>query len=113
MSDIMTFPKTVEEFMDQYKIVDTEKIYSNGIELVPIFRMKQWFEHCSTSSQEMSAVEYLWQKERQLEEYGFKRFLESREDARGMVAIVENWVKEHPDTDHDPDPKRGEGVKAR
>ena len=25
MSDIMTFPKTVEEFMDQYKIVDTEK----------------------------------------------------------------------------------------
>ena len=78
----MTFPKTVEEFMDQYKIVDTEKIYSNGIELVPIFRMKQWFEHCSTSPQEMSAVEYLWQNERQLEEYGFKRFLESREDAK-------------------------------
>ena len=107
MSDIMTFPKTVEEFMDQYKIVDTEKIYSNGIELVPIFRMKQWFEHCSTSSQEMSAVEYLWQKERQLvEEYGFKRFLESREDAREMVAIVENWIKEHPNPD--PDPKRAE-----
>ena len=54
----------------------------------------------------MSAVEYLWQKERQLEEYGFKRFLESREDARGMVAIVENWVKEHPDPDSDP--KRSE-----
>ena len=73
MSDIMTFPKTVEEFMDQYKIVDTEKIYSNGIEFVPIFRMKQWFEHCSTSPQEMGAVEYLWQNERQLvEEYGFK-----------------------------------------
>ena len=49
----------------------------------------------------MSAVEYLWQSERQLEEYGFKRFLESREDARGMVAIVENWVKEHPDPDSD------------
>lgn len=113
MNDIMTFPKTVEEFMDQYKIVDTEKIYSNGIEFVPIFRMKQWFEHCSTSSQEMSAVEYLWQNERQLvEEYGFKRFLESREDARGMVAIVENWVKEHPDPDPDHDPKR-DGDEAR
>lgn len=45
MGDMMTFPDTVEEFMEQYKIVDTEKIYSNGIELVPIFRMKQWFEH--------------------------------------------------------------------
>lgn len=108
MSDIMIFPKTVEEFMDQYKIVDTEKICSNGIELVPIFRMKQWFEHCSTSPQEMSAVEYLWQSERQLEEYGFKRFLESREDARERVAIVENWAKEHPDLD----PKRG-GDEAR
>ena len=45
MSDCMTFPDTVEEFMEQYKIVDTEQIYTNGTELVPIFRMKQWFEH--------------------------------------------------------------------
>ena len=41
----MQFPKTVEEFMEQYKIVDTEQIYTNGAELIPIFRMKQWFEH--------------------------------------------------------------------
>ena len=41
----MTFPDTVEEFMEQYKTVDTEQIYSNGIEYVPIFRMRQWFEH--------------------------------------------------------------------
>lgn len=45
MADLMTFPNTVEEFMEQYKIVDTEKVYTNGAELVPIFRMKQWFEH--------------------------------------------------------------------
>ena len=44
MSETMVFPKTVEEFMEQYKIVDTEQVYTNGIELVPIFRMKQWFE---------------------------------------------------------------------
>lgn len=43
--DIMTFPDTVEEFMEQYKMVDREQIYSNGIEYVPIFRMKQWFKH--------------------------------------------------------------------
>lgn len=50
MSDMMDFPKTVEEFMDQYKMVDTEEIYSNGTEYVPIFRMKQWFEHERTSN---------------------------------------------------------------
>ena len=45
MADMMTFPNTVEEFMDQYKITDTKQIYTNGAELVPIFRMKQWFNH--------------------------------------------------------------------
>ena len=45
MNDCMTFPDTVEEFMEQYKVVDTEHIYTNGSEFVPIFRMKQWFEH--------------------------------------------------------------------
>ena len=45
MSDRMTFPDTVEEFMEQYKVVDTDGVYmSKGAELVPIFRMKQWFE---------------------------------------------------------------------
>ena len=48
MSDLMTFPDTVEEFMEQYKIIDTEQVYTNGAELVPIFRMKQWFEHLQT-----------------------------------------------------------------
>lgn len=45
MPDSMMFPKTVGEFMEKYKIVDTEEVYTNGAELVPIFRMKQWFEH--------------------------------------------------------------------
>lgn len=45
MGECMTFPDTVEEFMDSYKIVDTEHVYTNGTEMVPIFRMKQWFEH--------------------------------------------------------------------
>ena len=45
MNNCMTFPDTVEEFMEQYKIVDTEHVYTNGVEMVPIFRMKQWFEH--------------------------------------------------------------------
>ena len=46
MGDVMTFPASVEEFMEQYKMTDTERVYSNGVEYVPIYRMKQWFEHC-------------------------------------------------------------------
>lgn len=45
MPDCMTFPDTVEEFMDSYKIVDTEQVYTNGTEMVPIYRMRQWFQH--------------------------------------------------------------------
>ena len=46
MGDMMTFPASVEEFMEQYKMTDTERVYSNGTEYVPIYRMKQQFEHC-------------------------------------------------------------------
>ena len=53
MSDCMTFPETVEEFMEQYKLIDTDGIYmSKGAELVPVFRMKQWFEHLPSAQPE-------------------------------------------------------------
>ena len=52
MADCMTFPDTVEEFMEQYKIVDTEHVYTNGTEFVPIYRMKQWFEHLPPAQSE-------------------------------------------------------------
>ena len=45
MANAMIFPDTVEEFMEEYKLVDSDQVYSNGSEFVPIFRMKQWFEH--------------------------------------------------------------------
>ena len=54
--DVMVFPKTVEEFMEKYKIVDTEHVYTNGAELVPIFRMKQWFEHTKGSANETNTT---------------------------------------------------------
>lgn len=45
MADVMTFPKSVDEFMEQYKIIDSDHVYTNGAEFVPVFRMRQWFEH--------------------------------------------------------------------
>ena len=59
MSDAMSFPATVEEFMEQYKIVDREEVYTNGAEMVPIFRMKQWFEHEANHNAEVSKKELI------------------------------------------------------
>lgn len=61
MGDMMTFPATVEEFMEQYKITDTEQVYSNGTEFVPIYRMRQWFDHVIQNGS--SAVQHgRWEK---------------------------------------------------
>ena len=40
-----TLLKSLDEFMESYKMVDVEQIYSNGTEFVPIFRVKQWCEY--------------------------------------------------------------------
>lgn len=44
MGEMMTFPETIQEFLEQHKIVDTEQVYTNGAELVPIFRVLQWYD---------------------------------------------------------------------
>ena len=44
MPDTMNFPNTFDEFAEMYKIVDDKEIYTNGTELIPIFRVKQWLE---------------------------------------------------------------------
>jgi hypothetical protein len=45
MAECMTFPATFDEFAEEYKITDTKEVYTNGGELIPIFRVKQWLEH--------------------------------------------------------------------
>lgn len=86
MSDMMTFPATVEEFMEQYKIVDDEKVYTNGADLVPIFRMMQWFEHVSAmdtiSRQAEIADAQSW-----IAVNGFEQNLQNK--------VIE-WLKEFP-----------------
>jgi membrane protease subunit (stomatin/prohibitin family) len=41
----MTFPDTLDEFLEQYQFKDSEEIYTNGSMLIPVFRVKQWAEH--------------------------------------------------------------------
>lgn len=92
MCDLMEFPETVEEFMEKYKTVDTEQVYSNGTEYVPIFRMKQWF-------QAHKAIPVAW-----LKKYANERALNDGMDCywhfweEDLLQMIEKWEKENADT---------------
>lgn len=45
MDNIMQFPETFEEFAKSYGFKDSKEIYTNGSELIPVFRVEQWLEH--------------------------------------------------------------------
>ncbi len=58
----MCFPETWEEFRKQYRIVDTEKVYTNGAEMIPTFRVKQWLDHMESEQNKMEQVAALFGK---------------------------------------------------
>ena len=43
--DCMRFPATPEEFIKDYSFADKEQMYTNGADLVPVFRVEQMMEH--------------------------------------------------------------------
>lgn len=45
MSDCMTFPNSWREFLHSYSFFDTDKVYTNGSELIQVFRVEQLLEH--------------------------------------------------------------------
>lgn len=45
MSVCMEFPKTIKEFLYDYSFKDEEEIYTNGSELIQVFRVIQALEH--------------------------------------------------------------------
>ena len=45
MSECMMFPGKWEKFIEDYSFVDSEEVYTNGTELVPVFRVEQMVEH--------------------------------------------------------------------
>lgn len=40
----MEFPETFESFAKEYGFKDNKEVYTNGADLIPIFRVKQWLE---------------------------------------------------------------------
>lgn len=55
MADCMTFPNTLDEFLEQYQFKDSEEIYTNGSMLIPVFRVKQWAEHAANIRKNIKA----------------------------------------------------------
>lgn len=45
MAEMMTFPETFDEFVEEYGFVDKKEAYTNGSELIQVFRVKQWLDH--------------------------------------------------------------------
>ena len=41
----MEFPETFEKFARDYGFKDDKEVYTNGSDLIPVFRVKQWVEH--------------------------------------------------------------------
>lgn len=50
MGDCMEFPNTIKEFINQYSFKDEKEIYTNGSELIPVFRVMQAIEHYEKSN---------------------------------------------------------------
>lgn len=45
MSDVMSFPKTIDDFLRLYSFKDKEEAYTNGSYLIPLFRVEQGLNH--------------------------------------------------------------------
>lgn len=45
MGETMNFPETIEEFLHQYSFYDTDEVYTNGAELISIYRVLQALEY--------------------------------------------------------------------
>lgn len=66
MSEIMEFPENLDEFIKQYSFKDEKEIYTNGSELIHVFRIKQWYEHEEKENKQLK--EQLKQSEEVIEE---------------------------------------------
>ena len=53
----MVFPESIYEFLLDYSFKDEDEVYSNGILLIPTFRVKQAIEHYYEEKQNDLMVE--------------------------------------------------------
>jgi hypothetical protein len=50
MADMMNFPSTFMDFIKEYSFKDKEEIYTNGADLIPVFRVEQAWDHYTNNA---------------------------------------------------------------
>jgi hypothetical protein len=45
MGDQMEFPKTFTEFAEDYGFYDYKEVYTNNVQLIPVYRAEQWLDN--------------------------------------------------------------------
>ena len=53
-NEMMDFPNTFEEFAKIYSFYDTKQEYTNGVKLIPVFRVEQWLDHLHKNDENTS-----------------------------------------------------------
>ena len=48
----------LDSFIECYQFIDDKQIYTNGSELIPVFRIKQWFEY-NNQQQEIDRLNHI------------------------------------------------------
>ena len=92
----MKFPKTLKEFVNRFSFKDSKEVYTNGAELVPVFRVEQAFEHYEKEIREKAIDDFAkeirdWQIDIQDNEYDankidfvFERIFEIAEEIKAV-----------------------------
>lgn len=68
----MSFPATFEEFVNQYKIIDKDQVYTNGSDLIPVFRVEQWLEHMEKNVREVVHGKWVLESDEEMPNPMFK-----------------------------------------
>ena len=71
MADRMEFPNTMKEFIDGFSFKDSEEVYTNGAELIPVFRVEQGFERYAKEIRTKAIDEFAEMLKEKYEEHNF------------------------------------------
>lgn len=85
MADRMEFPKTMKEFIEGYSFKDSDEVYTNGSELVPVFRVEQALEHYEQEIRN-KAIDDVLEK---LSEYDSVLGVIPTADLQGIIYVIE------------------------
>lgn len=57
--EMMTFPKTWEEYEKYWGFNDSDEVYTNNARLIPSFRVKQWLDHIKEAEPDKGLLELM------------------------------------------------------